>query len=233
MGSATTASALVFFKSFLLATLVAVAVALGFVLPGFTLLRSTALVLAGIALILAGGVGILIGLRLGYTWKELERGIVHGISLSMGALLILLVVGALIGTWILCGTVPAMIYYGLQILNPGIFYAAACVICSLVALATGSSWTTASTVGIALVGIATAQDLNLGLTAGAIISGAYFGDKMSPLSDTTNLAPAAAGSELFHHVRHMAWTTGPSIVLALIIFAVIGVTTAPLVGSWG
>jgi NhaC family Na+:H+ antiporter len=175
-----------------------------------------------IALILAAGVAILVGLRLGFRWKELEIGIVHGISLSMGAVLILLVVGSLIGTWILAGVVPTMIYYGLQILSPGIFYAAACVICCLVSLATGSSWTTASTIGIALVGIATAQNLHLGLTAGAIISGAYFGDKMSPLSDTTNLAPAMAGTDLFTHIRHMSWTTTPSIVLAIAGFAIAG-----------
>lgn len=176
-----------------------------------------------IALILAASVGVLVGLKLGYRWKEMERGIVHGISLAMGAILILLVVGSVIGTWILSGVVPTMIYYGLSILTPAVFYPAACAICALVALATGSSWTTAGTVGVALVGIAAAQDLNLGLAAGAIISGAYFGDKMSPLSDTTNLAPAMAGTDLFTHIRHMAWTTGPSIVLALILFAVVGV----------
>lgn len=175
-----------------------------------------------IALMLAAGVAIVLGLLQGYSWKELEQGVVHGISLSMAAVLILLVVGSLIGTWILAGVVPTMIYYGLQILSPSIFYAAACVICCLVALATGSSWTTASTIGIALVGIATAQDLHLGLTAGAIISGAYFGDKMSPLSDTTNLAPAMAGTDLFTHIRHMMWTTTPSLILAIGAFAVAG-----------
>jgi NhaC family Na+:H+ antiporter len=175
-----------------------------------------------IALILAAGVAILVGVHLGYGWKELERGIVRGISHSMGAMLILLVVGALIGSWILAGVVPSMIYYGLQILSPAVFYAAACLICAFVSVATGSSWTTASTIGIALVGVATAQNLNLGLTAGAIISGAYFGDKMSPLSDTTNLAPAVAGTELFVHIRHMMWTTIPSLVLALVGFAIVG-----------
>jgi NhaC family Na+:H+ antiporter len=175
-----------------------------------------------IALLLAAGLGILIGIRRGWSWAELESGIVVGISLSMGAILILLVVGSLIGTWILAGIVPTMIDYGLQILSPGLFYGAACAICAVVALATGSSWTTASTVGIALVGIATAQDLHLGLTAGAILSGSYFGDKMSPLSDTTNLAPAMAGTDLFTHIRHMIWTTGPSIVVALVLFTVIG-----------
>ena len=175
-----------------------------------------------IALILTAGVAIIIGLLNGYHWKDLEQGIVRGISLAMGAILILLVVGSLIGTWILAGIVPAMIYYGLSILAPSFFYAAACVICALVALATGSSWTTAGTIGIALIGIATAQDLNLGLAAGAILSGAYFGDKMSPLSDTTNLAPAMSGTNLFVHIRHMVWTTTPSILLALGLFTVAG-----------
>jgi NhaC family Na+:H+ antiporter len=175
-----------------------------------------------LALILAAMVGAIIGMRLGYGWREIEKGIVHGISLAMGAILILLVVGSVIGTWILAGVVPTMIYYGLSILTPEIFYPAACIICALVSLATGSSWTTAGTIGVALVGIAAAQNLNLGLAAGAIISGAYFGDKMSPLSDTTNLAPAMAGTDLFTHIRHMLWTTMPSIVLAIILFAVVG-----------
>jgi Na+:H+ antiporter, NhaC family len=179
-----------------------------------------------IALILAAAIGIVIGIANGFTWKELEQGIVHGISLSLGAVLILLIVGSLIGTWILAGIVPTMIYYGLAILTPGVFYAAACVICCFVSLATGSSWTTAGTVGVALVGIATAQDLNLGLAAGAIVSGAYFGDKMSPLSDTTNLAPAMAGTDLFTHIRHMVWTTTPSIVIAVVLFAVVGAAAA-------
>jgi Na+:H+ antiporter, NhaC family len=175
-----------------------------------------------IALILSAAVGILIGIFNGYRWKALERGIVEGISLAMGAILILLMVGALIGSWILAGVVPSMIYYGLGILTPSVFYAAACLICCVTSLATGSSWTTAGTVGVALVGIAAAQNLHLGMAAGAIISGAYFGDKMSPLSDTTNLAPAMAGTDLFTHIRHMTWTTTPSILLALILFAILG-----------
>lgn len=180
-----------------------------------------------IALILGAGVAILVGLGNGYRWKELEQGIVHGISLAMGAILILMIVGSLIGTWILAGIVPTMIYYGLMVLAPSIFYAAACIICAMVALATGSSWTTASTIGIALIGIAVAQDLNLGLAAGAIISGAYFGDKMSPLSDTTNLAPAMAGTELFTHIRHMVWTTTPSLAISLVAFTVLGLIGTP------
>lgn len=175
-----------------------------------------------IALILSAMVGAIIGIRNGFTWKELQDGMVHGVSLAMGAIFILLVVGSLIGTWILAGIVPTMIYYGLQILSPSIFFAACCIICALVALATGSSWTTAGTVGIALVGIASAFELNLGMAAGAIISGAYFGDKLSPLSDTTNLAPAMAGTDLFTHIRHMLYTTIPSFVIALILFTIIG-----------
>ncbi len=175
-----------------------------------------------IALILSAGFAILFGLRFGFTWKELEKGIVDGIALATGAILILLVVGSLIGTWILSGVVPAMIYWGLQILNPSIFFFAAAVICAMVSMATGSSWTTASTIGIALIGIATALDLSLGMAAGAIISGAYFGDKLSPLSDTTNLAPAMAGTDLFTHIRHMLWTTLPSFGIALTLFLSIG-----------
>ncbi len=176
-----------------------------------------------IALILCTGVAAVVGLANGHRWTEIEAGISRGISISMGAILILLVVGSVIGTWILAGVVPTMIYYGLSLLTPSIFYTAACVICAVVALATGSSWTTAGTIGIALIGIATAQDLNLGLAAGAIISGAYFGDKMSPLSDTTNLAPAVAGTDLFGHIRHMVWTTTPSLLIALVLFTVAGV----------
>ena len=184
-----------------------------------------------IALILAGGVAILVGLVNGYTWREMEQGIVNGISLAMGAILILMVVGSLIGTWILAGVVPSMIYYGLQMLSPSIFYPTATLICALVALASGSSWTTASTIGIALIGIATTQNLNVGIAAGAIISGAYFGDKMSPLSDTTNLAPAMAGTELFAHIRHMVWTTTPSLLIALALFSIVGLFSAPPVAS--
>ena len=185
-----------------------------------------------IALILATGAAALVGLRNGHSWRTIEHGISQGISVSTTALLILLVVGSLIGTWILAGVVPTMIYYGLSILSPRVFYAAACVICALVSLATGSSWTTAGTIGIALISIATAQGLNLGLAAGAIISGAYFGDKMSALSDTTNLAPAVAGTDLFIHIRHMVWTTAPSMALALVLFTAAGLV-APIPQSTG
>ena len=180
-----------------------------------------------IALMLAAGVAILIGIGHGHTWESIEKGIVHGISLALGAVIILLTVGALIGSWILAGIVPTMIYYGLMLLSPSVFLPTACLLCCLVSLATGSSWTTAGTVGVALVGIAVAQGISPGLAAGAIISGAYFGDKMSPLSDTTNLAPAMAGTDLFTHIRHMVWTTTPSLVLALLIYVVLGLSVTP------
>jgi len=175
-----------------------------------------------IALILAAAIASLIGFKNGYTWDEIETGIKNGVSTAYGAILILMMVGSLIGSWIISGTVPTMVYFGLQILDPSIFYVAACLICAMVSISIGSSWTTAGTVGVALVGIAAGLDMSMGITAGAIISGAYFGDKMSPLSDTTNLAPAVAGTDLFTHIKHMAWTTGPSILLALVLFTIIG-----------
>ncbi len=175
-----------------------------------------------IALLLATGVASLIGMRNGHRWADIQDSLVHGISLAIVPIFILLAVGALIGTWILSGTVPTLIVYGLKLLHPSFFYPATCLICAIVALTIGSSWTVAGTLGVALIGVAQGLDMSLPITAGAIISGAYFGDKMSPLSDTTNIAPAAAGSELFAHIRHMTWTTGPSIVIALALFAAIG-----------
>lgn len=175
-----------------------------------------------IALLLAAAIASLIGLKLGAKWPTIRDGITKSISSTIGAIIILLLIGALAGTWVISGIVPAMVYYGLHILNPEIFLFASCVISAIVSLATGSSWSTIATVGIALLGIGEAMDMHTGLTAGAIISGAYFGDKMSPLSDTTNLAPAMAGTDLFTHIRHMAWTTIPSIVITLIIFLFIG-----------
>ena len=177
-----------------------------------------------IALLASMGLAIIIGLKNGFSWESIEKAIVNGISLSLGAILILLSVGALIGTWLLSGTVPTMIYYGLKILSPDWFYAAACIICGIVAMSIGSSWTTAATIGVALIGIAQGLGLDPAITAGAVISGAYFGDKISPLSETTNLAPAVAGSELFSHIRYMLWTTVPSIVTAIVIFLILGFT---------
>ncbi|KVX00194.1 Na+/H+ antiporter NhaC [Shewanella frigidimarina] len=177
-----------------------------------------------IALVLAACIAMIIGYKNGYSWNQMERGIVKSIGVATGALLILFSVGSLIGTWILAGTVPTMIYYGMQILNPDYFYTACCLLCAVVALSIGSSWTVAGTLGIALVGISSAMGLDVNITAGAIISGAYFGDKMSPMSDTTNLAPAVAGTDIFSHIRHMTWTTVPSIIIALIGFTFLGLT---------
>jgi NhaC family Na+:H+ antiporter len=175
-----------------------------------------------IALMLAAGVASVIGMYLGESWHDIEQAMVDGISLALKACLILLAVGALIGSWMLAGTAPTIIYFGLGILEPSWFYPAALIICALVAISIGSSWTTAGTVGLALIGIAQIMGLSAPITAGAIISGAYFGDKMSPLSDTTNLAPAMVGVDLFVHIRHMAWTTVPSVVISLILFGIIG-----------
>lgn len=177
-----------------------------------------------IALLLAAAVAGIVAIRLKVPYDEIENGIVKSISSAMSAILILLLIGALAGTWLLSGIVPAMVYYGLQVLNPTIFLFAACIVSAIVSIATGSSWSTIATVGIALLGIGKALGMSEGMVAGAIISGAYFGDKMSPLSDTTNLAPAMAGTDLFTHIRHMIWTTGPSIIISLIIFLVLGFT---------
>ncbi len=173
-------------------------------------------------LILSAAVAALIALRTGINWKKLRNGIVKTLTSALPSILILLLIGALAGTWLLSGVVPAMIYYGLKIIHPAIFLLAACVVSAIVSLATGSSWSTVATLGIAMLGIGITLGFNQGLVAGAIISGAYFGDKMSPLSDTTNLAPAMAGTDLFTHIRYMALTTVPSITLSLIIFMIIG-----------
>jgi len=175
-----------------------------------------------IVLILSGAVAGIIAIRLGITWKTLQKGILKSINSAMSSILILLLIGALAGSWMISGVVPAMIFYGLKILNPTILLFAACIISALVSLATGSSWTTIATVGLALIGIGKALGVGEGIIAGAIISGAYFGDKMSPLSDTTNLAPAMAGTDLFTHIRYMTITTVPSIIITLIIFLFIG-----------
>ena len=156
------------------------------------------------------------------SWAEIEEGIVDTIKMSMGAIIILMIIGMVIGTWILSGVVPTMIYYGLKILSPSIFLVATLLMSSIVSLATGSSWTTAGTVGIALMGVGMGLGIPAPMIGGAIISGAYFGDKMSPLSDTTNLAPAMAGSTLFEHIKHMIFTTGPSYIISIIFFLILG-----------
>jgi Na+:H+ antiporter, NhaC family len=177
-----------------------------------------------IAMILAAGVATIFSVQLGRSWEEIETSIVKSISSAMAAILILMVIGALSGTWLLSGIVPAMIYYGLKILNPTIFLFAATIVCCIVSLATGSSWSTVATVGIALLGIGKTLGISEAVIAGAIVSGAYFGDKMSPLSDTTNLAPAMAGTDLFTHIRYMVYTTAPTLLITLAIFFIWGFT---------
>lgn len=177
-----------------------------------------------IALLVATAIAAVLAFSLNYSWADVQKGIVKSIKSALPALLILLLIGALAGTWMISGVVPTMIYYGLKILNPSIFLVAACAISAIVAVATGSSWSTIATVGLALLGIGTVLGIHQGVVAGAVISGAYFGDKMSPLSDTTNLAPAMAGTDLFTHIRYMALTTIPSIAITLIIFLVWGFT---------
>jgi NhaC family Na+:H+ antiporter len=175
-----------------------------------------------IPLILAAAVASVIATFYKHPWNEILDGMVHGITLAMSAILILIIVGSLIGTWISGGIVPAMIYYGLKALSPGIFLVATLIICSIVSLGTGSSWSTAGTVGVALIGVGQGLGVPVPMVAGAIISGAYFGDKMSPLSDTTNLAPAVAGTDLFSHIRHMVYTTAPGYVIAIVLYGIIG-----------
>lgn len=158
---------------------------------------------------------------LGYKWKELEDGMKNTINNSMSAIIILMIVGVVVGTWMQSGIVPTMIYYGMKILNPKLFLPSALLICSIVGVSIGNSWTTVATVGIALVGIGTSMGYSLPLVAGAIISGSYFGDKMSPFSDTTNLAPATVGVDLYEHIRHMLSSTGVTYLICLILYTII------------
>jgi len=183
-----------------------------------------------IVLILSSAVASIIAFNLGFSWLDIQKGIIKSINSSLPSILILFLVGSLAGSWLLSGVVPAFIYYGIQILNAKIFLFAACVICIVVSMATGSSWTTSATIGIALIGIGRALDISDGLVAGAILSGAYFGDKMSPLSDTTNLAPAMAGSDLISHIKYLSLTTVPSIIISLIIFIVLGFNISDSIG---
>lgn len=178
-----------------------------------------------LALVMAAALAAVIGVKNGHSWIDIVESINKGITMALTAVVILLSVGSLIGVWVLSGTVPSMIYYGLAILSPDWFYISACIISAIVSLCVGSSWTTAGTIGVGLMGVAITMGLSPAIAAGAIISGGYFGDKMSPLSDTTNLAPSVAGSELFNHIRHLTWTTVPSFVIALIFFMFVGSAT--------
>jgi NhaC family Na+:H+ antiporter len=173
-------------------------------------------------LLMGGAVAAIVGVVKGVKFEVMIEDVAKNIKATVEPILILLLVGALAGTWLLSGIIPTMIYYGLQILNPTIFLAATVVICSVISIATGSSWTTSATVGIALIGIAEALGVSVAMTAGAVLSGGYFGDKLSPMSDTTNLAPAMAGTDLFTHIRYMTLTTVPTIIVTLIAFIIIG-----------
>ncbi len=175
-----------------------------------------------VALLLAATVAGVIVRRNGQKWERTSEKIVETIGSAMPSILILLLIGSLAGTWMISGIVPTLIYYGLDIINPKLFLLTAVAVCCVVSLATGSSWSTVATIGVALLGIGKAIGINEAIVAGAIISGAYFGDKISPLSDTTNLAPAMAGTDLFTHVRYMLFTTTPSLILTLLIFTIIG-----------
>ncbi len=177
-----------------------------------------------ISLLLCAGVAGVLGVLQGQKWDDLFRNAVGNIATTIPAMIILLLIGALAGTWLISGVIPTMVYYGLQILNPTIFLFAACAVSAIVSLATGSSWSTIATVGVAMLGIGQNLGIESPVIAGAIISGAYFGDKMSPLSDTTNLAPAMAGAELFVHIRYMLWTTIPTMSITLVIFLIWGFT---------
>ncbi len=178
-----------------------------------------------VALLMASGVVVAISMIFyKIPWKEFEEGITDNIRAVGTAILILLLIGAVAGSWMVSGVVPTMIYYGMKVIFPSIFLFATCAICALISIMTGSSWTTIATVGVALVGIGTAQGYEPGWIAGAIISGAYFGDKVSPLSDTTVLASSSAGTPLFTHIRFMMITTVPSFVIAMVVFLVVSLT---------
>ncbi|GAB1307965.1 Na+/H+ antiporter NhaC family protein [Urechidicola sp. KH5] len=175
-------------------------------------------------LLLGAAAAAVVGFFNKVSYKTMIEEVAENVKSTAGAILILLMVGALAGTWLISGIIPSMIYYGLKILNPTIFLAACLVICAVISIATGSSWTTSATVGIALIGIGDALGISIGMTAGAVLSGAYFGDKMSPMSDTTNLAPAMAGATLFSHIKYMTYTTVPTVLISLVVFVIIGLT---------
>jgi NhaC family Na+:H+ antiporter len=180
---------------------------------------------AEILLIAAATVAGIIALRLGYSYKDIESGIIESMMKGMPAMLIVIVVGALIGSWIAAGTIPMLIYYGLKLISPQFFLLTACLVSSVVSLVTGTSYGTVGTIGVAFIGIAGGLGIPLDQAAGAIVAGAYFGDKLSPFSDTTNLAPIAARSNLFDHIRHTLWTTTPAWLLGMLIYFIIGMTS--------
>lgn len=179
-----------------------------------------------VAMLSAFGVGILVLTVEKCPWKKIEEAVLYGGKLVIPTVLILYCIGALMGAWIASGTVPMIIYWGLKLINPSMFLATACFACVITSTATGSSWSTIGTVGVALIGVGMGLGINPAMTAGAIVSGAAFGDKMSPLSDTTNLAPAVAEADLFDHIKAMVYTAGPGIAITLIAFLIMGMNTS-------
>ena len=177
---------------------------------------------AHIPILLSALIAAIVALSIGYKWKEIEQGIINGVTLSLQALLILIILGMVIATWLAAGIVPSMIYYGLDFLSPSFFLPLAVIICSIVAVASGNAWTAAGTIGIAVMGIGIVLGFNPAMVAGAVISGCYFGDKISPLSETTNMAPGITGVELFDHIRHLLYTTIPAWLLSIILFFFLG-----------
>jgi NhaC family Na+:H+ antiporter len=177
---------------------------------------------AQVLLVAAASLTAVMGLTLGFKWKDMERGIVESIHKAMPAILIMLSVGILVGSWMASGTIPMVIYYGLKLISPKFFLATACLVCSVVAVASGTSWGTIGTVGVAFIGIAMGLGIPLGPAAGAVVAGAYFGDKVSPLSDIPNLATVISGSNLFDHIKHMMWSAGPAWLAGLAIYVAVG-----------
>ena len=174
-----------------------------------------------IPLIVCTVIAAIVGIVHGHKWGDLQRAFLKSVASGLDAVILLALMGGLVSTWIISGTVPAMVYYGLKIINPSIFLVTSCALCALVSLACGSSWTTAATIGIALMGIGTGLGVNPAMTAGSVISGVYFGDRLSPMSDFTNLTSAVTGVNLFDHIRHMVYTSVPALILALLIYLVL------------
>ncbi len=185
---------------------------------GYAVMGLSPEVLMLVSAAIAGGIAIF----LGYTWDDIMNSIVNKLSKTMPAIFILIIVGFMIGSWMIGGTIPMMVYYGLKIISPHFLVVTSFLVTAFVSICTGTSWGSAGTIGVALMGIAAGMGAPLPIVAGAVVSGAYFGDKMSPLSDTTNLAPIAAGGKLYDHIQHMLWTTGPGFIICCIVYTVVG-----------
>jgi Na+:H+ antiporter, NhaC family len=186
-----------------------------------------------VGLILCCAVAALIALKNGHKWTAVQEAGQGAMSSITSAIFILLAVGALIGSWNLSGTIPTLVYYGIRVLSPGYYYVAAAVICGVVAMSIGSSWTTAGTIGVGLVGSATMLGVSSAITAGAVVSGAYLGDKLSPLSETTILTAQMVKVDLYTHIRNQAWTSIPAFVIAAVVFIVLGIAGPPVQATVG